>query len=207
MKDRFDRQQSGSGSTVARRSCTVLVVAIFIFLSARASAQQTSSGNLALSARATASSAAEGSNPEYLVDGDIAHTQWSPKDGTSAADGWAELTWSNAVQFQEVVIRQDGDPKLTHIDLEVCDSRGQRRLLQSIGDSQHLLPRLILAQFPAENATCLRLTNLAGHVSINEVEVYDRNDPPVIELGSDLLNHIFGILTDGFGTRPFANTD
>ena len=200
------QSRSGARSTVARRSCAVLVDAILIFLLARASAQQAPSGNLALSARATASSAAEDSKPENLIDGDIAHTQWNPKDGTSAAGTWAELTWASPVEFQEVVIRQDGDPKLTHVDLEVCDARGQRRLLQSLGDSQHLLPRLILAQFPPENANCLRLANFAGRVSINEIEVYDRNDSPVIELGSDLLNHIFGILTDGFGTRPFANT-
>lgn len=184
----------------------VLTIPILIFLLGSVSAQQTPSGNLALSARATASSMAEGSKPENLIDGDIAHTQWTAKDGTNPADTWAELTWPSAVRFQEVVIRQDGDPKLTRVDLEVCDAVGQCRLLQSIGDSQHGLPRLILAQFPAQNASCLRLTNFAGHVSINEVEVYDRNDPPVIEMGSDLLNHIFGILTDEFGTRPFANT-
>ena len=190
-----------------RRSWAVLSIPILIFLSlAVASAQQAPSGNLALSARATASSAAEDSKPENLIDGDIAHTQWNPKDGTSAADTWVELTWPRAAQFQEVVIRQDGDPKLTHVDLQACDVSGQWRLLESIGDSQHLLPRLILAQFPAETASCLRLANFAGQVSINEVEVYDRNDPPVIELGSDLLNHIFGILTDGFGTMPFADT-
>ena len=207
MKPRFDRRARGSAvcSSVIPRPF-VLTIFVLVLLLAAASAQQTSSGNLAPSARATASSAAEDSKPESLIDGDIAHTQWNPKDGTNPGDTWAELTWPNAVQFQEVVIRQDGDPKLTHVDLEVCDAAGQWRLLESIGDSQRLLPRLILAQFPAENARCLRLANFAGHVSINEVEVYNRNDPPVIELGSDLLNHIFGILTDGFGTRPFANT-
>jgi len=189
-----------------RRSWIVLTIPFLTFLLAGASAQQALSGNLAPRARATASSTDEDTKPENLIDGDIAHTQWSPKGGTSAANTWAELTWPSTVQFQEVVIRQDSDPKLTHVDLEVCEADGQWRLLESIGDSQHLLPRLILAQFPAETARCLRLANFAGQVSINEVEVYDRNDPPVIALGSDLRNHIFGIVTDGFGTRPFANT-
>ncbi|HZC24025.1 MAG TPA: hypothetical protein VE866_11850, partial [Candidatus Binatia bacterium] len=188
------------------RRTPVILTVLLIFLVLSASAQQVPKANLALSARATASSAAEDSKPENLTDGDTAHTQWTAKDGTSPADTWAELTWPSAVQFQEVVIRQASNPKLTHVDLQACDTDGRWRLLKSMGDSQHLLPRLILAQFPAETVSCLRLANFAGQVSINEVEVYDRNDPPVIELGSDLLNHIFGIVTDGFGTRPFANT-
>src|SRR5579862_3471945 len=208
MKRRFSTAgiAVGARSSVMRRSWIVLTIPFLTFLLAGASAQQALSGNLAPRARATASSTDEDTKPENLIDGDIAHTQWSPKGGTSAANTWAELTWPSTVQFQEVVIRQDSDPKLTHVDLEVCEADGQWRLLESIGDSQHLLPRLILAQFPAETARCLRLANFAGQVSINEVEVYDRNDPPVIALGSDLRNHIFGIVTDGFGTRPFANT-
>ena len=206
MKRRSNRRKSrpGAGLSIMRRSPVMLIV-LLVLLALSASAQQGASGNLALSARATASSAAEDSKPENLTDGDTAHTQWNAKDGTTPADTWAELTWPSAIHFQEVVIRQDGDPKLTHLDLEVCGMDGRSRLLKSIGDSQHLLPRLILAQFPAETANCLRLANFTGRVRINEVEVYDRNDPPVIEMGSDLLNHIFGILTDGFGTMPFAN--
>jgi hypothetical protein len=38
-----------------------------------------------------------------------------------------------------------------------------------------------------------------------EIEVYNRTDPPVVEIGSDLLNHIFGVVTDAFGTQPFVN--
>ena len=190
-----------------RRSSAFLGVSVLVvLLFPIASAQQAPISNLAVSARVTASSVDEDNKPEHLIDGDIAHTHWNPKDGTRAADSWVQLTWPKGVQFQEVVIRQDGEPKLTHVDVEVCDADGRRRLLESIGDSQQLLPRLILAQFPAETAPCLRLANFAGQVSISELEVYDRNDPPVIELGSDLLNHIFGILTDGFGTKPVANT-
>lgn len=209
MNERLDRRQYRlkAYSSVMERACVVLTTAILIFSClTSAITQEAPNGNIALSARATASSTAEGSKPENLIDGDIAHTQWNAKDGTNPADTWAELNWPRPVQFQEVVVRQDGDPKLKHVDLEVCDSAGHWRLLESIGDSQHLLPRLILAQFPSQNANCLRLANFAGNVSINEIEVYDRNDPPVIEMGSDLLNHIFGILTDGFGTRPFAKT-
>src|ERR1019366_3758976 len=95
--------------------------------------------------------------------------------------------------------------KLSHVTLETRDASGQWRLLQSIGDSQHLLPPLIFAQFAAQNSGRLRLSGFAGRVSLMEVEVYDRTDPPVIEVGSDLLNHIFGIVTDAFGTQPFAN--
>ncbi len=170
-------------------------------------AQEKPAGNLALAARATASSVSEGTKVENINDGDIAHGQWTAKDGTNPVDTWVELNWPASVQFQEIVIRQEGDQKLSHLNAETRDASGQWRLLQSIGDSQHLLPRIILAQFSAQNTTGLRLSGFAGTVSFNEVEVYNRTDPPVIVLGSDLLNHIFGIVTDGFGTLPFANAD
>lgn len=170
-----------------------------------ASAQPDANANLALQARATASSSSEDTRPENINDGDPAHTQWNQKDGTNPADTWVELDWPSAVQLQEVVIRQDGDPKLTAVELETRDRSGQWKTLQTIGDAQHLLTRLVLAQFPPQTVTALRLSHFAGNVSINEVEVYNRNDPPVVVLGSDLLNHIIGIVTDGFGTRPFAD--
>ena len=176
-----------------------------LFVCGSVTAQQAPSGNLALTARATVSSAEEGTRAENLNDGDIAHTQWNAKDGSSPAESWAQLDWAAPVTFQEVVIRQDGDPKLKHVNLEIRDVAGHWQVLKSIGDSEHLLSRLILAQFPEQKATALRLSSFAGHISINEVEVYDRNDPPVIVFGSDLLNHIFGVVTDGFGTLPFAN--
>jgi hypothetical protein len=186
-----------------RRKLRAVVLAAALAIAANA--QEKSGGNLALTARATASSTSEGTKIENLIDGDIAHTQWTAKDGTNSADTWVELNWPSAVQFQEVVIRQEGDQKLSHLNLETRDASGQWRLLQSIGDSQHLLPRLILAQFAPQNTSGLRFSNFAGSVSFNEIEVYDRIDPPVIELASDLLNHIFGIVTDGFGTLPFAD--
>ena len=170
-----------------------------------ANAQDQAPGNLARTAQATASSQSEGTRAENLTDGDITNTQWTAKEGTNSADTWVELNWPKATEFQEVVIRQEGGPKLSHLNLETRDVGGQWRLLQSIGDSQHLLPRLILAQFTAQNSSGLRLSGFAGPVSLMEVEVYDRTDPPVIKVGSDLLNHLFGIVTDAFGTQPFPN--
>ena len=186
---------------------TVSAWLLWIALADLSAAQQVPIGNLAASARATASSESEGTKAENLTDGDISNTQWAAKAGTSPTETWVELNWPGGVQFQEVVIRQDGSPKLSHLNLETRDANGAWRLLQSIGDSQHLLPRLILAQFPAQNTNGLRLSNFAGKVSFTEVEVYDRRDPPVIAMGSDLLNHIFGIVTDGFGTRPLAEVE
>jgi hypothetical protein len=181
------------------------VVVIVVALTLAVSAQENPTRNLAFTARVTASSSAEGTKPENLNDGDIAHNRWAAKDGTNPADTWAELNWPASIQFQEIVVRQEGDQKLYHLNVEARDGSGQWRLIQSIGDSQHLLPRLILAQFGPHNTSGLRLSGFAGSVSLNEVEVYDRTDPPVIEVASDLLNHIFGIVTDGFGTLPFAN--
>lgn len=179
---------------------------ISIVGSAAVAATQNSSGpNVALTASASASSSAEGSKPEDLNDGDIAHTEWVAKDGSIPGDSWAQLDWPSPIQCQEIVIRQDSDPKLTHFNLEIRDSSGRWELLKSVGDSEHLLPRLVLAQFNIRSTTGLRLSSFAGHIAINEIEVYNRMDPPVIVLGSDLLNHIFGVVTDGFGTLPFGN--
>jgi len=184
----------------------ILPAMLFLFLSAiAAGGQETPNENLARSARATVSSASGDTTPQNLTDGDIARTHWTAKDGTNPADTWVELNWTGVVHFKEVLIRQEGDQKLSHLDLETRDPGGQWRLLQSIGDSQHLLPRLILVQFAAESATGLRLSRFTGQVSFNEIEVYNRIDPPVVVLASDLLNHIFGIVTDGFGTMPMAN--
>ncbi len=181
------------------------VVLALVALTISVGAQEKPGGNLALSARVTASSSSEGTKPENLNDGDIAHNRWAAKDGTNPADTWVELNWPTGVQFEEVIVRQEGDQKLSHLILETRDADGQWRLIQSIGDSQHLLPRLILAQFGSQNTSGLRLSGFAGSVSLNEIEVYNRTDPPVIEVASDLLNHIFGIVTDGFGTMPSAN--
>ena len=187
---------------------SVLFVAILLIATAKA--QQSLPGNLALTARASASSQSEGTKPENLTAGGdrqngITDTQWTAKEGTSPADTWVELTWPSAVQFQEVVVRQEGAPKLLHVDLETRGADGNWHLLQSIGDSQHLLPVLILAQFAPQNTNGLRLSGFAGRVSLMEVEAYNRIDPPVVTMGSDLLNHIFGIVTDAFGSKPFAN--
>ena len=169
-------------------------------------AQQPAGGNLALSSRANASSDAGGSSAAAsAVDGDISNTQWRPKEGTTPAETWIELDWPDAVQFQEIVIRQGGSPRLSHLNIETRDAGGNWHVLESKGDSKVLLPRLILAQFPAQNTNGLRLSAFSGEVRLAEIEVYDRTDPPVVVMGSDLLNHIFGIVTDAFGTQPFVN--
>jgi hypothetical protein len=178
---------------------------LIILLAAVAPAQQVRDGDLALTARASASSEAEGTKAENLTDGNISNPQWTAKEGTSPADTWVELNWPKVLQFLEVVIRQEGSPKLSHLNLETRDASGQWHRLQSIGDSQHLLPRSILVQFAAQNTNGLRLSDFAGQVSLTEVEVYNRTDPPVVVIGSDLLNHIFGIVTDAFGTQPVVH--
>lgn len=185
----------------------ILSATLLIFLLAAVStAQQIPSGNLALTARASASSESEGTQAVNLTDGNISNSQWSAKEGTSPAGTWVELNWPTVLQFQEVVIRQEGSPKLSHLNLESRDAGGKWHLLQSIGDSQHLLPRLILAQFAAQSTNGLRVSDFAGKVSLSEIEVYNRIDPPVVEMASDLLNHIFGIVTDAFGTQPLVST-
>jgi hypothetical protein len=185
------------------RIFSVLFVILAFHLLVIAQAQPT--GNLALRARISASSSSQDTRPENLNDGDIAHTQWNPKDGTNPGDTWVELNWPTAIQFQEVVIRQEGDQKLSHVNLEIRDGTGRWRPLQSIGDSQHRPPRIILAQFDRQTASGIRISDFEGDVSLKEIEVYDRRDPSEIEVASDLLNHIFGVVTDAFGSKPFVN--
>ena len=183
----------------------VLGLSIAALLYGAATAQAVSHDDLALLAHASASSEAEGTKVENVADGNITDTDWRAKEGTSPGETWVELAWPGAVQFQEVVVRQSGSPKLSHFNLETRDSSGQWHPLQSIGDSQHLLPRLVLMQFAPQSSNGLRLSDFRGRVGLTEIEVYNRKDPPVVVMGSDLLHHIFGIVTDGFGTVPFPH--
>src|ERR1700722_13952677 len=105
-------------------------------------AQEQPSGNLARTARTTVSSESEGTKAENLTDGDITNSEWTAKEGTTPANTWVQLDWPGAVQIQEILIRQDGDPKLTHVNLQARDPGGEWRGLKSIGDSLHLIPRL-----------------------------------------------------------------
>lgn len=89
------------------------VVLALVALTISVGAQEKPGGNLALSARVTASSSSEGTKPENLNDGDIAHNRWAAKDGTNPADTWVELNWPTGVQFEEVIVRQEGDQKLS----------------------------------------------------------------------------------------------
>jgi len=183
----------------------LVALTLFSALSLSAPAQQIAAENLARTARATASSEAEGSSAADLIDGDTSNTHWRAKAGTSPAETWVELSWQKVLQFQEIVIRQGGSPELSHVNVETRDKAGNWRLLRSMGDANTLLPRIILAQFPAQESNGLRFSAFSGTVNLAEVEVYNRIDSPVVVLGSDLLNHIFGIVTDAFGTQPFVN--
>jgi beta-galactosidase len=187
------------------RPTPALILSAAALLSGGAAAQTVSRDDLALNAHATASSEAEGTKAEHVVEGNSTDRVWRAKEGTSPADTWMELNWPGPVQFQEVVIRQTGSPTLSHLSLETRDAGGQWRPLQSIGDSHNLLPRLILTQFATQNANGLRVSDFRGRVGLMQIEVYNRKDPPVVIMGSDLLHHIFGIVTDGFGTAPFPN--
>ncbi len=182
----------------------LLSFVIVIFLSVTARSQQSPVENLARTARANVSSQSEGTNAANVNDGNI-ETEWRAKDGTYPAESWVELNWPQPVSFQEVVIRQGGSPKLSHLTLETRDVQGHWHTLRSIGDSQSLLPRVILAQFEPQTTAGLRIANFAGEMSLREVEAYNRKDVPIVEMASDLLNHIFGIVTDAFGSLPVAN--
>src|SRR5215470_8606784 len=121
-------------ATRDRRSCrrtqvmfvrhTVLGLMLSIPLTSYAPAQQPPANNLALTSRATASSESEGTSAANLIDGDSSNTRWRAKEGTLPKETWVELVWPREVQFQEVVIRQGGSPKLSPPNREPQDSAG-----------------------------------------------------------------------------------
>lgn len=201
LKEMEDRKRWPLTLTL-RVASAALALAIVGFA---AYGQQNSNGNLSPRARVTTSSVDEGTNAESLVAADTNSTHWAAKDGTDPAGTWVELDWPDLISFREIVIRQEESPKLSHVALEIRGPEGKWRTLQSMGDRKQLLPRVILAQFSPQNTTGVRLSRFAGRVNLSRIEVYNRIDPPVVRMGSDLRNHILGVVTDGFGTRPFSN--
>jgi len=170
--------------------------------------------NLALSARATASwgdatdgalSSAEGgptNQPSNVNDGDLDNAWGFSKQPPAGAA--LDLTWSQAITFHDVVIRQSWRGHLLRLELQVKRT-GRWETLKTAGDGNTPLPRLILITVDTEPTDSLRLTSFAGIPNFNEVEIYAGPNPPVVNLAGDAAGNILGVVTDAFGAAPVTN--
>ena len=81
------RKQVESKLSIIRRTGVLPAAFLLAVLAIAVNAQETPGGNLALTARATASSASEDTKPENLTDGDITHTQWNARQQRTCSHG------------------------------------------------------------------------------------------------------------------------
>jgi beta-galactosidase len=160
--------------------------------------------NLAQTARAVASESYQGLTPEKAADGDPA-TRWSGIPGHTAGV-WFELDWSEPVRIAEVVIHQF-DTYAAEIDVRVWDAvKADWRTVRHLGRPGAKLPKVIVVEFPAERTERLRLADISGGPSFNDVEAYAQALPRrlSVQAASDLNGDILGIVTDRWGSSPVA---
>ena len=160
--------------------------------------------NLARAARATASESLDAMTPALAVDGD-ADTRWSGIPGHETGV-WYELAWDAPVTIAEVMISQY-DRFVRELDVQAWDN-GQWRTLQHLGAPNRRLPARMLVRFDPVSTTRLRITSLSGGPSYTEVAVFEKpytGYDLTIEVASDLLGNMIGILTDEWGIEGIAD--
>lgn len=166
--------------------------------------------DLALSAKAAASSGAKGigpirrmggnaeASPAYVNDGNP-DTSWGY--ARPAPNAWLTLTWPNPVTFRDVMIRQNVRLDLKQAVLQV--RQGEKwKTIKTLGNGSMPLPKLILFDVEAVTTNAIRLTGFKGVPNFYEVEVYEGPNSPVINITGDASGHIIGIVTDAFGAGP-----
>jgi beta-galactosidase len=163
-----------------------------------------SSQNLSLSAKAGASESYQGLIPRQAADGERA-TRWSGVPGHTSGV-WFELDWEEPVRVAEIVIEQF-DAYVAELDIRVWDAaKADWQTVRHLGRPGAKLPRVIVVEFPAERTARLRLADISGGPSFNEVEVYAEPLPRrlSVQAASDLNGNILGIVTDQWGSSPVA---
>ena len=155
--------------------------------------------NLARSAqRIEVSGAVAPSRGADVADGSLDTGWWASREPYAPA--WIEFTWARPVTVREVVIRQWSEAeRATRVAVEVW-SGGAWKQAAVLGDAQNALPINVLAEFPAESTTRLRLAGVRGAVHFQEVEIYEGPTPPWIDVRGDSAGAIIGVVTDGWGT-------
>jgi hypothetical protein len=134
------------------------------------------SHNIAVLAKASASSFREGYPVQAANDGDR-KTTWGVKPGAKTGE-WLRLDWPSLQDVAGIVLYTPG-PYLAGFDVEVAAGAGWERLAHvDSPDLQRL--RRIVVPLPARRARSLRLANLVptpdGGPAFTEVEVYPGRD-------------------------------
>ena len=169
--------------------------------------------NLALGAKASASSTAKGHGPFYSYDPATGDPGPLANDGNLEAsisfpsnqlsDSWVSLTWSQPVTFREVLVRQHLHQKLDQLSLQVRRD-GTWQTVKTIRAGDTPLAKLMLITLEPQTTDAIRLADFKGEPRLYEVEVYEGPSTPVINLSGDATGHILGILTDAFGAAPLT---
>jgi len=169
--------------------------------------------NLALTARASASSSAEGHGAFYSYDAASGDPSPLIQDGNldtslsfpaaQLSEAWVSLTWPQPVTFREVLVRQYLHQDLNQVALQVRRS-GQWQTVKTVGGAGAPLGKLILIAVGPQTTDAIRLSDFKGAPRFYEVEVYEGPNAPVINLAGDAAGHVLGIVTDGFGAAPMT---
>jgi len=158
--------------------------------------------NLAIEAQAGASESSADLTPEKAIDGNR-ETRWSGIPGHNAGV-WFELEWKEPVEVGEVVVHQF-DAFASEWDVQV---RGEKtadwKTVRHCGKPGQKLPKIVVGNFSTLKITALRIANIVGGPSFNEILVYGRPyaDGLATGLASDLRGHFLGIVSDASGAAP-----
>lgn len=190
-------QNGGINATLIGLSFALMMAAFVSFSIAAESPR-----NLALDAQATASESFEGLTPEKAIDGNQA-SRWSNIPGHNEGI-FFQLDWKEPVEAGEVVVYQF-EPFASEWDLQVRDGNSSPwKTVRHFGKPGRKLPKDVICNFKAEKITALRIANISGGPSFNEVAVYSRPyaDGLVTSMASDLRGHFLGVVSDASGAAP-----
>jgi beta-galactosidase len=184
--------------------CYRLLAIALLFAAAHAASANCADAprNLAAAATATASESFEGLTPEKAIDGHP-ETRWSNIPGHNEGI-WFQLEWKEPVEVGEVIVDQF-EPFATQWDVQIRGaSSAEWKTVRHFGKPGQKLPKDVVCNFAAEKVTALRIANIAGGPSFNEVVVYSRPyaDGLATNVTSDLRGHFLGVVSDASGASP-----
>ncbi|MCC6124883.1 MAG: discoidin domain-containing protein [Pirellulales bacterium] len=163
--------------------------------------------NLALDAQASASESLGGLTPEKAIDGKP-DTRWSGIPGHNEGV-WFQLDWKEPVAVGQVAVHQF-DAFASEWDIQIREENSTGwKTVQHCGKPRQKLPKVAVGNFSTRKITALRIANITGGPSFNEVAVYDRPyaDGLATNLASDLRGRFLGIVSDASGATPIEGAD
>ena len=158
--------------------------------------------NVAIDAQASASESCEGLTPEKAIDGK-ADTRWSNIPGHNEGI-WFQLDWKVPLAIGEVVVDQF-DTFASEWDIQIRENAAAAwKTVRHYGKPGRKLPKVVVCNFAPREAAALRIANISGGPSFNEVVVYGRPyaDGLATNVASDLRGHFLGTVCDAAGAGP-----